>query len=409
MILKIKYIYKWFLRFLYSPFLYLIYLLSFLFPRKKDYYVFISHGQNGFSDNCKYFFLYLNNNDLDNKKIIWMTKNNDLANKLKSKGFISYYCFSLKGIYSLLTSKYFIFDSFLPGIYFWLSGKSIKINLWHGVGLKKSNHDIEKGKQKNIYNSKGIRKIIAKILVPHIFLNSKTNYFITTSKKYKEISHSAFKISKKKIFICGYPRNDIFFRKIKGSMIGTDSELTKLINNSKKRIILYVPTFRDTKKNIFIENTKNIISKISDSIKDDNILFIFKPHPNTVNDFKFFNKDNVYVLSSDFDVYPILPKVDTLITDYSSISSDFLLLDKKIIFFPYDKIKYETSDRDLYFKYEKYTPGPKVYNVNDLIKEMTKNEKEIDDYKEKRKEIIKIYFDHKDGNSSKRIWNKIND
>ena len=57
---------------------------------------------------------------------------------------------------------------------------------------------------------------------------------------------------------------------------------------------------------------------------------------------------------------------DLLITDYSSIFFDFLLLDRPIVFFPYDLEQYLSQDRAMYFDYEIMTPGPKCRTYDEL-------------------------------------------
>jgi CDP-glycerol glycerophosphotransferase len=79
------------------------------------------------------------------------------------------------------------------------------------------------------------------------------------------------------------------------------------------------------------------------------------------------------------DICFILKYTDILITDYSSIYFDFLLHNKPIIFYPYDLEYYKSKDRGLIFDYDKFTPGPKAYNLNQLkkiIMEVIKNNKE---------------------------------
>ena len=41
-------------------------------------------------------------------------------------------------------------------------------------------------------------------------------------------------------------------------------------------------------------------------------------------------------------------------------------MDRPVIFFPYDLDYYKNHDRKLIFDYEKFTPGPKVYTIEDL-------------------------------------------
>ena len=82
------------------------------------------------------------------------------------------------------------------------------------------------------------------------------------------------------------------------------------------------------------------------------------------------------------------------------------MLDKPIIFFPYDYKKY-TSDIGFYFDYEDFTPGSKAYNFNQLIDCLKYSLNSKDEFKEKRKEVRDFCFKYKDGRSSERIFELI--
>lgn len=54
-------------------------------------------------------------------------------------------------------------------------------------------------------------------------------------------------------------------------------------------------------------------------------------HPATRMNFDVIGKcTNVILLDKSMDVYPLLPKTDVLITDYSSIYYDYILMPEKM-------------------------------------------------------------------------------
>ncbi|KKM95643.1 hypothetical protein LCGC14_1186140 [marine sediment metagenome] len=57
---------------------------------------------------------------------------------------------------------------------------------------------------------------------------------------------------------------------------------------------------------------------------------------------------------------------DLLITDYSSVYFDFILVKKPVILFPYDLDEYIKS-QNIYFKLEDIAVGPIVKNGKELI------------------------------------------
>jgi len=98
-----------------------------------------------------------------------------------------------------------------------------------------------------------------------------------------------------------------------------------------------------------------------------------------------------------------------LITDYSSIYFDYLFLNKPVVFFPYDFVKYITSDKALLFDYDSYTPGPKCRFQTQLEKEII----DIlisgnDHFVGQRKKIKNLAFESDGGSGCEEIWTFIN-
>lgn len=82
---------------------------------------------------------------------------------------------------------------------------------------------------------------------------------------------------------------------------------------------------------------------------------------------------------------------------------DYLLLDRPIVFVPYDLAAYENSPGLLY-DYDYITPGPKVYKFRDMVRE-------IDDYasnpskdSERRNHIKLMFHKYDDGMAYRRIY-----
>lgn len=70
------------------------------------------------------------------------------------------------------------------------------------------------------------------------------------------------------------------------------------------------------------------------------------------------------------DIQHLIMETKAMVTDYSSIYIDYLLLDMPLLFYCYDYEKYLAEDRELYFRYEDVTPGLKARNFDELLKEL---------------------------------------
>ena len=111
--------------------------------------------------------------------------------------------------------------------------------------------------------------------------------------------------------------------------------------------------------------------------------------------------------NQDIDIYKLLTITDILITDYSSIYIDFLLLNRPIIFTPFDLVEYRHSNRELYYDYELITPGERCNNWENTLEEIKKLFDGKDEYSNDRELIRKRFHTNVDNQNSSRIINSI--
>lgn len=103
-----------------------------------------------------------------------------------------------------------------------------------------------------------------------------------------------------------------------------------------------------------------------------------------------------------------MPLTDYMITDYSSIYTDYLTMEKPVLFYPYDGDKYVSQNRELQFDYDWITPGPKVKSPDELMMAMKLLATNKDDgYAPQRAEIGRLAFEHHDGKACARILERL--
>ena len=396
-----------------------LYLIGFLFiipityfiPKKRNRICFIGRDKGLFLDNTKYFYLYLTNlEEYKSLDFFFLTEDKKTYELLKENNLPAEFYPTTRSIIKLIRSNILIADNYhwIFNLKYFLLFYSFKIQLWHGVGFKKLGRT-------SVYekNKLPLKKKIVEFLGLYLEqLLPNYDIFISTSEFYSNnVFKPAFRI--KKILETGYPRNDILFSKDTNSnnklLINTDlNTLNSIIKfkESNNKLILYAPTYRES-NNLQSNKKDRELTSLVKFGSENNIKIVFKSHPDHLNRFLYKN-DNVLHYKYDMDIYPALSHFDILITDYSSIYMDFLLLDKPIIFYPYDFEDYIKNSRSIQFDYEGITPGPKCYNEKeliDLVSQLLINN--IDSYKDKREEILNIAFRNKDNKSSKRVWDYI--
>lgn len=363
---------------------YLIYPFSFLFPRKKNKWIFGSF-RGAFNDNSKYLFIYVSEYCPD-INAIWISNNKETVASVKAKGLRAYHTYNLRGVWHALTSKYWFFNAYTSDIIFCLSGGVTAINLWHGVGLKKIEFNITSGPLAKRYVDKVFNE---RFYHPESF--RRPDYFLSSAPFQTKAFSSAFRIPLSRCLEFGYPRNEIltmddgnrseFIQKYESS---ETKSIIQTIQKGYDKIFIYMPTWRDSQRDLFTQNFD--LAKIDDVLRAKNALMLLKPHVNTIIDAGALQRfKNILFIDSRVDVYPILPYTNVLITDYSSILYDYILMkDKDVILYLYDYEEY-VKERDFFAPFDVNVVGEKVYDFNQLLSCI-----EHEDFKINEEERVRI-------------------
>ena len=359
--------YKFFISFLRVIAL-LCYYVSFIFPRSKNKWVF---GEStGFNNNSKYFFIDVLENHPE-IRAYWIA-NKKVTEQVRQYGYPAYYKFSIKGLWLCLTSKVYVVSSTQGCVDFWTSGGATIVNLWHGVGWKAclwSNPFHSRFKKMGWFQN-----FHHKLYYPHLYY--KPDLLLSSSPYMtKHFFAPMFEIPERKCVEDLYPRckfmmlpkNTIISHMKKVDAIESLNLVERIKGYSK--VIYYAPTFRDEQYD-FIQESGIDNPKFNEFLKDHNCLFLIKCHPST-KIYREFNYSNVWMLNKYVDSYYIMPFTDILISDYSSIVFDYVLLEKKVILYPFDIDRYNKGSRSFAFKYDEITGDiPIIFNIRDLENEI---------------------------------------
>lgn len=374
---------------------YPLYLLSKVVPKKKNLWVFGSWYGRAYSDNSKYLFEYVSNNK-PNIKAVWLTNDAQTAKIVKGKGFLCKKMFSLSGIYLSLRAAVGVVSRAkqedLP-LYI-CPYKTYIVQLWHGIPLKKLGND-----KSNRVDSSKVKTTLKRILLS----NSMNNYklFISSSAEVSSIFSSAYgtEMQSQALRVTGFPRNDSLY--LKGDL------QTKRRNSNKLRKGIYMPTFRDWHKDsgfLFYNYGFDIVTAETVLRKYNAQLFI-RLHPEAKlgkHLLDQFKKSDFIRFDDSADIYETITEFDFLITDYSSIFFDYLVIDRPIIFTPFDKSDY-LNGRGLYFDYDDITPGMKANNWSQVFDNLAQILSGNDEYVERRQMIKRRLIDNVDANNCARV------
>ena len=342
---------------------YLIYPFSFLFPRSAKRLAFGSY-RGGFSDNSKYLFIHAveHYKDLD---CCWLSVNRKTVRYVRSLGLPAYWVVSPIGAWKALRAKYWFVNAYSSDIMYFLSGKAIIINLWHGVGLKRCEFNITSGALADRFVKKTFRE---QFYHPESF--KRPDYLLSSTPFQTSMFASAFRIPEERCLELGYPRNAILHmpkEQVKAFVAKYEpKETLQLIQTIElfEKVYIYMPTWLDSQRNVFVQQFD--LQALNEMLVKQKAIMLLKPHPNTRTE-AINGYSNIILVKATMDVYGILPFTDVLITDYSSILYDYLLMqEKETVLFLYDYEEY-VRDRDFYYPFEENVVGKKVSSFEQLL------------------------------------------
>lgn len=373
-----------------------LYAVSLVIPRDESVWVFGSGGGNRFAENSKYLYLHVANNHSNDVRAVWISRREDTVEELRSRGYEAYLADSRRGKLLTLRAGSIFFTHSLNDVVMACALGARTVNLWHGIPLKCISLDDTYYMQRMGFLNRLRTRLLYRAY----------DYIVTTSDSLRSIFSSAFAAPEDSIVSAGYPRNDVLLRDIPGAEIESNPDeidrLRQLRSEADESVILYAPTWRETRSE-FLTDTGLDFDELDAFLQRRNAHFVMKLHPNTEDGISG-DYDRISMAPNDVDIHAMLKHTDALITDYSSIYFDYLLLDRPLVFFAFDLQRYRSSDRELYFEYEDVTPGPKPQTFEDLLDALDAILDGADEYADRRTEVRDRFFDEPDGHAAERVY-----
>lgn len=359
---------------------------------KENIWVFGARAGQKFDDNSKHFFLYVTTYYPD-IRAVWITRNNVIKEKLEAMGYEVYLEESIEGKNAIQKAKF----AFINIIYNDISKKYLTpqtnvVQLWHGTPMK--------------YNN------IAQFNEKYALVSLASLEFLTTQELGPwELFN--FKIT-------GYPRNDYILGRQQICLLGEE----KKKHLKEKKVVGFFPTYNEAKDLNKQGDQRGKaydiwagldIQELDQFLIQNNALFLFKPHALQTVEldevvYHMQESPNFMLIDDNdpfTDIYEYLGYVDIMITDYSSILFDYLLLDRPVCFAAFNLEEY-VQKRSLRFDYNQITPGQKCQSWSDVIKELTNLlVYKKDAYALQRKVVNHMFNYFKDANSSLRIYKEL--
>jgi CDP-glycerol glycerophosphotransferase (TagB/SpsB family) len=384
----------------------IVYLILFigakLIPREKNIWVFGSWYGHRYADNSRYLFEHVLRQE-PGIRAIWLTRSRAVLKMVRQSGREAYMVNSVMGYWLCCRAGVIVVTCGLDDVNRVASSGAMIVQLWHGSPLKKI------GLDDNITttNIDGPIKARLRATLSKVFNFVSDQYDLVISPSPHVSNHfkSAFGVTSDQVIVTGYPRADLILSSHRPAIDLLDSIACRF---GRPRIVLYAPTHRGEGKFKFDLFEQFNIDNLKQCLDSNQAVLIIKMHY-THRKLKSVilgrETSRIFWATEDdiSDINLLLPYVDVLITDYSSIFFDFLLLDRPILFAPFDKDRYLLREREFYEDYDQITPGPKCYTFSELLEHLNSTLQGEDQFKLQRREICKKYNSYIDTQNCTRI------
>ncbi len=377
----------------YSLYNYISEFMGLFLKKRKLLNIILIESHNDFDCNGGAFFDYLIKNNVNlNYKIVWLLKHK-IDRKLPTNvTYARLYCPSIKRAYYSWLAKYLLADCVITPKH---RENQISIYLTHGaIGLK------------SVHGKENVHKSV--------------DYILAGSKNYDSVYRYELSVYEhQKLLHIGFPCMDILFK-------DNRDELKKITDYSFSKVVLWMPTFRKGGRQSRNDSTSDLpmgipiiydveeYRKLNKELHHSNILMIIKIHPmqdpSTYS--KLVNLSNIIVLDGNMtkklgiDNYRLMSQADALISDYSSVCYQFLILNRPIGFVLSDVNDLKAGlavDNPEFF-----LAGPQIYNIDELKSFVYNVRDNIDTFEDKRIKLLEWLYDYRDGNACERLSSYLN-
>ena len=342
-------------------------ILGLFCPIKENRAVFVTFGGKGFNDSPRAIYEEMcRREEYKDWEFIWAFVEPDKfevkrGKKIKIDSFWYYKM--------ILSSKLWITNASIDRGMPIKKKETLEINTWHGTPLKRiCGEEKEGGLMSHV---KKVKKDDSNIL------------YCSQSQYDREIFSRIFQTNIDNILMCDLPRNDELLKYTRKDI---DEIKGSLKIPEEKKVILYVPTYREYARN---EENECFFCPPLDLKKWERELgteyvFLFRAHYEIKKAMNLEENHFVRDVSSYGNLNDLYVVADILISDYSSCFFDYAILDKPMLCFAYDLEEYEEK-RGLYLELEETLPCP-VDKMEDEVIERISTMK-FDEYSGKAREF----------------------
>ncbi|UNK69748.1 CDP-glycerol glycerophosphotransferase family protein [Microbacterium sp. H1-D42] len=234
------------------------------------------------------------------------------------------------------------------------SSDGFVVQLWHGIPLKRIGLD----SPVTVQVPSGIPAAgILRHVLTALYRGAAQRIRVLPAASHRSRGRleSAFGLGDERVIVTGEPRVDVLSAGTAQQRVATATTLLTRTGplRSDQSALLYAPTWRDGAGDAAVPSAEQWVRIVRLLEQHDAVLFI-RSHPLGEGAYAPpWSSGRVRMLNSDLlpDATPALPRIDMLVTDYSSMAYDVGLLAMPVVYLAPDVEDY-SRDRGFYGRYE---------------------------------------------------------
>jgi len=289
-----------------------------------------------------------------------LTRSKRQLEQLVNEGYDAIYTDSAKGYWLMASAAVVVNNkSSLNDYSRYLVRGAKLVNLFHGIPLKKIGLSQPQAANKSEFSKRRNRARVAKRYNDYQFL-------CATSEFVAGLFSESFGKNIAELPIVGEPRNDYLLLHS-----GNREHISKLLGRQPEpheKVVCYMPTWRD----YGCWDSGLDFTELAEFLEQEQLVFVLRPHP---SDKQWSNvgmlSDRIVVDNAGLveDAYDLLIGTDILISDYSSVFFEFLILRKPVINYLPDVDKYQTK-RQFMYDLNEVSPVESIYTFIELLESL---------------------------------------
>ncbi len=272
-----------------------------------------------FADNAAYLFLHMSEH-ADGLETVWISGSSDVVGRLRSQGYRAERRWSRRGVLATVRAGTFVYAGYRSDINAWLSHGARTVSLWHGLPIKRVESSI---------GSPGESQSRLAARVARIGREAPPDFLLSSSDFVTECFSDWFNVPADHCWELGYPRSDHLVAapdRPPAALVWHDEVWERLTAGT--RVVGLFLTWRDDLVDDVVDEA--LVRRLVDTCEREGAVLVYKAHYNVA---PTAVPQKCVLIPGDADLHAYLGLCDVLITDYSSIALDFLLMRRPVVYY----------------------------------------------------------------------------